>query len=710
MKRALIAVAVLGGALAAWADSDRPARGVARLSVLNGDVSIRRGDSGDLIAGAVNGPLVAYDRLLTGPASKAEAQFDYANMIRLWSMTEVRFVELEYGRYTVQVANGTITFRVLRDSQAEVEVNTPNLSVRPVKRGTYRITVREDGTSEVTVRSGEADIFTPRGSERLMAGRTMIARGSAADPEFQTVAAIRRDEWDEWNERRDRDLERSRSYQYVSRDIYGAEDLDTYGRWVYVDPYGWVWSPVVAVGWAPYRYGRWAWVDWYGWTWISYDPWGWAPYHYGRWFYRTGFGWCWWPGGVRVRHYWSPALVAFFGWGGRGHVHAGIGFGHVGWVPLAPHEPYYPWYGPRYYGPNRVHVDNSVTIVNNVNITNVYRNARVENGITGVAAEDFLRGGGARHTRVTENEIRTAQLVRGQLPVTPGRESLRWSDREARASVLPQTPEERRFFSRRPVTETPRVSFEQQRRGIEEYVRRTAPETTRSTAPAAERSAQGPARTEAAPEGRGWRRVGESQRSEGTGRSAETAPRSEGVTRQTESAPAGGWRRFGEPQTGRTEPRAPSAMDRPAATPAPRTESAPARGNSEGGWRRFEGDRRTADRPAAAPPARTETPRYEAPRTAPRRESTAPEPRSEQPRFAPRSEAPRYTPRNEAAPRTESAPRTEAAPRWASPGSSGRVQVGGPIVRERSSGGSSESRGSGSSRGESRSSGPGGRR
>ncbi len=43
----------------------------------------------------------------------------------------------------------------------------------------------------------------------------------------------------------------------------------------------------VAVGWAPYRYGRWTWVDWYGWTWVSYDSWGWAPYHYGRWYHHA---------------------------------------------------------------------------------------------------------------------------------------------------------------------------------------------------------------------------------------------------------------------------------------------------------------------------------------------------------------------------------------------------------------------------------------
>jgi len=44
-----------------------PGRGVARISLLNGDVSVKRGDSGDLVAAALNSPLVVQDRVLTGP-------------------------------------------------------------------------------------------------------------------------------------------------------------------------------------------------------------------------------------------------------------------------------------------------------------------------------------------------------------------------------------------------------------------------------------------------------------------------------------------------------------------------------------------------------------------------------------------------------------------------------------------------------------------
>ncbi|MEO7652690.1 MAG: FecR domain-containing protein, partial [Bryobacteraceae bacterium] len=249
-----LAVLLLGTAVLAQ-DADSSSRGVARLSMISGDVSLRRGDSGDFVAAATNSPLVVQDRVLTGPKASAEVQFDWANIIRLAGDTEIRLSELENRRYQVQIAHGLTTFRVLRDSEADVDISTPQVSVRPVKQSTIRILVRDDGETEVTVRSGEVDIYTPRGVERLKSGKTIMVRGTAADPEYQIVAAAREDDWDRWNKDRDRDMERSSSYEHVSRDVYGAEDLDQNGRWVNDPAYGEVWTPRVANDWAPYREG-----------------------------------------------------------------------------------------------------------------------------------------------------------------------------------------------------------------------------------------------------------------------------------------------------------------------------------------------------------------------------------------------------------------------------------------------------------------------
>jgi hypothetical protein len=210
-------------------------------------------------------PVVVPDTVVTGAASRAEIQLDYANMVRLAAATEVRFSELQYRRYQIQIARGTVTFSVVRDSDSDVDLATPNVSVRPARKGRYRIAVREDGTTEITVRSGEAEIFTPKGSESLRPGRTMVVRGTASEPEFQIVATIAEDSWDEWNQKRDKELGRSEAYRYVSRDVYGAEDVDSYGRWIYVPPCGWVWSPtrrqVGALPLRPLGLGGLVWVE-----------------------------------------------------------------------------------------------------------------------------------------------------------------------------------------------------------------------------------------------------------------------------------------------------------------------------------------------------------------------------------------------------------------------------------------------------------------
>ena len=403
--------------------------GVARISLLNGDVSVKRGDSGDQVAAAINAPLLVQDSLAVGPASRAEIQFDTANRVRFANDTEMRISVLTADRFQIQIARGTLTWSVLGEGSVQGDIATPSVAIHALGRGAYRVSLLPDGTTQVTVRSGSAEVSTPRGVERLSAGQTMLARGAVDNPEFQTTSPIGRDEWDLFNERRDSELQQSQSYNYVSRDIAGAEDLDNYGQWN-VDPsYGQVWTPRVAADWSPYRLGRWSYEDYYGWTWVSADPWGWAPYHYGSWF-RGSYGWSWYPGARYSHYYYRPALVAFFGFGGGGvglGFGGGWGFGNVGWVPLAPFERYNRWYGrgaAGYGGFGR-----------NVNIVNVYRNARVGNGVASLSSQDFAAGRFGRYSTPGASQLQQAGFARGGVPFTPTSNHLRFNDRQTSAQV-----------------------------------------------------------------------------------------------------------------------------------------------------------------------------------------------------------------------------------------------------------------------------------
>jgi hypothetical protein len=664
---ALAAVSLLG--LAALAQPPQPQqqddaydpesanRSVARISVMNGDVSVRRGDNGDFVAAALNAPLVVGDRILTGPNSRAEVQFDWANMIRLAPDTEVRLAELGDRHYQIQLARGLATFRVLRASEADVEVSTPQVSIRPKNQGVYRLLVRDDGQSEVTARSGDVEIFTPRGVETLHAGQTMQVRGTASDPEFQIVAAYGEDEWDRWNRSRDQSLERAASPRYVNRDVYGTEDLDGYGQWVQDPSYGAVWAPRVAAGWAPYREGRWVWVDYYGWTWVSYDPWGWAPYHYGRWYQSSLYGWCWYPGaiGFGYRHYWSPGLVAFVGFG-RG----GAGFGHIGWVPLAPHERYHPWYGRGYGGRG------NVNIVTNVNIYNNYRNARINNAVTAVDGSGFARGA---RGRAFSGDIRQASVVQGRLPVAPSRESMRLSDRAVRQSSLTRSTDNQRFFS--------------SQQAVQAGGGRSLGQSTvqpRVSGPGFNQASQNPGAGGGQGLQRGqssqgtWRRFGEPN---GNGSAARTEPRN-----NTSPSTGGGWGRFGAPNGN------PSAAGRGYSSPEPRGNASPS--SERGAWGRF-GDPGTRNsqsqhyrsapdssggrqRLESRPPA-VSAPQYQAP-----------------PRYNGGSNQNRYSP----------PANIDRGNSYRGGGSHEPVRISPPMVRERSAPARSESRPSGGNSGGSR--------
>jgi hypothetical protein len=523
---------VLVGGLAVPAraqDPDDLKRGVARISLMDGEVSVRRGDSGDWVAGVVNAPLMSDDRIAAGPNSRAEVELDSSNVVYLGGTSEVHLAALEYGRYQMELAHGTITYRVLRPSSANIEVDTPNISVRPSKIGAYRITVSDNGETEVAVRAGDVEVFTPRGSQWVNAGQMMVARGAASDPEFQIVAANPQDEWDRWCDSRGRTIAQSPSHQHVPQGVYGTEDLDNAGTWVNYPDYGPVWRPTVTAGWAPYGCGRWVWADWYGWTWVGCEPWGWAPYHYGRWFWGANYGWLWYPGVVGVRHYWSPALVGFFGFGGGGFG-VGFGFGNVGWVPLAPYELFRPWWGRGYYGASGF--NRGFNIVNG-NVAAVYRNARIGNGVSAVSAADFQQGRFNTIIRPGGEQLRSAGLVHGAMAISPTSANLHYANRQA--GYVPRASEGQHFFAHQQaaaVQHSP--NFQQQRQANGLAANRSV---GGGSSPAA--SARAPGGAPGGGAAGGWRRFGQGEGSAAPGGNA--ARSSSGPNSST------GYQRFGEP-------------------------------------------------------------------------------------------------------------------------------------------------------------------
>ena len=356
--------------------------------------------------------------------------------MRLAARTDLQALNLTTDVKQFSLSLGTASFSVRRlDDNDVFEVDTPNAALTFERPGDYRVDVNQNGDSRVQVRRGRAIASAGGGQVTLAAGQELDIDGIDA-PRYEVVALPPTDGWDRWVEARDQRLAQTRSYAYVTSDIAGVEDLDQYGRWQQIPEYGWAWSPTsVDVGWAPYRTGRWIWQDPWGWTWVAAEPWGWAPYHYGRWAYY-GTGWYWVPVAPAVRAVaYSPALVAFVGGSA----------GYVGWFPLAPRDPYYPWWR---RGPT-VNVT-QVTYVNRTYVTVVNQTVFVSGRSV---SRDVVRD------RAVIRSVESAPVLRGPVPVMPTRASIRMTTREA-TSARPPAPATSRQVVTRAAPPPPPPSFD----------------------------------------------------------------------------------------------------------------------------------------------------------------------------------------------------------------------------------------------------------
>ena len=320
---------------------------VARVSLIRGDVSVRRLGSDKWERATLNLPLVEGDRLATGADSHLEIQIDARNFLRVGEYATLDIVTLREEGVALSLPEGTATLRLARfDREREYfEIDAPGTTVAAERAGLYRLDVTNEGRVRVTVRDdGRARIYSENSGFALRNNRTaeLVRTGGADETDWNFSDAASLDSWDAWVGDRERYLAERLRYEgrerYYDSAVWGAEELDSYGDWESHRDYGYVWRPRVTVvnnyyNWAPYRHGHWRHLPYYGWTWIGDEPWGWAPYHYGRWVYVNNY-WCWAPrgyAGYGRRSWWRPALVAFVFVPGRSGE-------HVAWYPLGYHH------------------------------------------------------------------------------------------------------------------------------------------------------------------------------------------------------------------------------------------------------------------------------------------------------------------------------------------------------------------------------------
>jgi len=285
---------------------------VGRVSFLEGKAFIQRAADVGYEEAVVNDPVAEGDRLGTAEG-RMEIQFGRRNYLRLDSDTKLDIMNLprkDNDLIKFRLWSGHVYFTINNlNREKGIEIHTPDSSFYVLEKGLFRIDVEEGRGTEILVfkglveAAGEQNSYLVKGEQRLE-----IAEGRFASRPvgFRPVAD---DGFDRWNQARDQQTNRIYARRYLPEDLADYEgELNEYGDWVYVAPYGYVWVPRgVDDDWRPYYYGRWVWMPLTGWTWVPYEPWGWVAFHYGRWHWALGIGWYWIP------HYvWGPAWVSWW--------------------------------------------------------------------------------------------------------------------------------------------------------------------------------------------------------------------------------------------------------------------------------------------------------------------------------------------------------------------------------------------------------------
>ena len=351
-------------------EEERPVL-VGRISHIEGQLLRYVPDEEDWVETVRDTPFGINDTLYSNKYTRAEIIMPNNTWMRIDSDTQIQLITIKDDVTEIDVISGVVRF-YNKGSYAVIKAVTPlGYVMGPPGTGfdlivdhDYVEVIASKGTVYFNHNTAGKQFEAIAGSSSIIANRRQVTAGDA----------VADHNWDEWN--RDRDAlwaKRIRtgeeSVRYLPPGLYHhAYVLERHGRWqrVYYDgAYYYFWRPVhLTVGWAPFTMGRW--TAWYGeHTWIPYEPFGYVTHHYGCWVLVNG-SWYWAPPVARIRvHLGPPLLDIGFAWypGRVAWIHSGV---HIGWVPLAPYEPYYCH---RRWGRRTI-------VVRDVNITNVYNVTR----------------------------------------------------------------------------------------------------------------------------------------------------------------------------------------------------------------------------------------------------------------------------------------------------------------------------------------------
>lgn len=319
---------------------------VGRISYLEGRVLRYVPEKGEWVAAVKDTPFGMDDALRSHEHGRAEFIMPNNTWIRMDGDTQIQIITLKEDITGIDIVSGIARF-YNKGSHATIKVTTPFGYVTAPTGTCFDLYVGHESLELISLKGKVEFVQLPDDKKfEVIAGSSSIVADSRQAAPGQGYGIP---DWENWNTGRDniwlkRAERKGESAKYLPPAlIHDAWVLDDYGTWTrvyYEGAYRYFWRPVhVGMGWAPFTVGRW--MLWYGdHCWIPAERFGYLTHHYGNWVLVKGI-WYWAPPVVcagislgppffNIGFAWYPGRVAW--------IYSGV---HIGWVPLAPFEPYY---------------------------------------------------------------------------------------------------------------------------------------------------------------------------------------------------------------------------------------------------------------------------------------------------------------------------------------------------------------------------------
>lgn len=291
-------------------------------------------------------PFGAGDRLRSAAETKAEFIFPNNMWVRIDADTPIRLVTLDPKLSELDLHAGNARF-INRSTHGVIKSSTPFGHVTARPGAVFDLYIQQTGVEIVAV-TGSV-YFMHHTFTDPMEVRADASAIFADIHEVTTTPGDVKRAWNNWNAERNamwaaRTREKGRSAAYLPQQLHSeAYPLDRHGVWekvYYENGYYHFWRPLhVHSGWAPFTAGTW--MVWHGdHVWIPNETFGYVTHHYGNWLFTAGF-WYWAPPVTRLTLRAHGSLLRIgFGWypGRVAWIHSSA---HLGWIPLAPNEPYF---------------------------------------------------------------------------------------------------------------------------------------------------------------------------------------------------------------------------------------------------------------------------------------------------------------------------------------------------------------------------------